>query len=54
MNEKLAMFIEYAPCAKCDNYDVIYICHHCGRCGRNFEDGMCTNLDQFPQVEIDD
>lgn len=51
---KMVLFLEYEPCAECQNHDVIYLCHHCGRCGRKFEEGICTNLDQFPPVETDD
>lgn len=36
---KMVLFLEYEPCAECKNPDVMYLCHHCGRCGRKFEGG---------------
>lgn len=37
------MIIEYIPAKECQNHDVIYICHKCGKCGRKFEDGYMVD-----------
>lgn len=31
------MFIDYIPYKECDNPDVYYTCHKCGKCGREFQ-----------------
>ena len=41
---------EYEPCAECKNPDVMYLCQHCGKCGRIFEDGVCVNIGWFYPV----
>lgn len=42
---------EYEPCAECKNPDVMYLCRHCGKCGRIFENGVCVNIGCFPPVD---
>lgn len=44
------MFIDYAPCEKCNNPDTFgMICVKCGECGREFNDaGVCKNIDEYP------
>lgn len=44
---------EYEPCAECKNPDVMYLCRHCGKCGRIFEDGVCVNIGWFPPVDME-
>lgn len=37
------MFADYIPCKECDNPDVWYTCHKCGKCGREFQNGILLN-----------
>lgn len=45
------MIIDYVPCKECDNPDVLYTCHKCGKCGREFQDGILLNGMDYPGCE---
>jgi hypothetical protein len=49
-SDTMMMFIDYAPCEKCNNPDTFgMICVKCSECGREFNDaGVCTNIDDYP------
>lgn len=47
------IFAEYDVCKECKNTEVIYLCLHCGKCGRTFEDGICTNISKYPPESED-
>lgn len=43
------MFVDYAPCKNCKNPHTFgMICVKCGQCGRKFEGGRCTNINEYP------
>lgn len=45
------IFAEYGTCECCKNTEVIYLCLHCGKCGRVFENGICINIEEYPEEE---
>ena len=42
------MLIDYIPCKECENSDVWYTCHKCGKCGREFQNGILINGLDYP------
>lgn len=42
------IFAEYDTCKECENTEVMFLCLHCGKCGRVFENGICTNIEEYP------
>lgn len=42
------IFAEYNTCKECENTEVMFLCLHCGKCGREFESGICINIEEYP------
>lgn len=36
----MRIIIDYIPAVECKNEKVLYICHKCGKCGREFYEGI--------------
>lgn len=39
---------------ECENTEVMFLCLHCGKCGRVFENGICVNIEEYPPEGEDD
>lgn len=47
------MIFDYTPSKECENKDVLYACHQCGKCGRKFENGIMID-DGGTTIDEDD
>lgn len=46
------LFIDYWTCDECKSCHY-GMCYKCGECGREFDNGICTNINEFPPSEED-
>ena len=44
------MYIDYWICSDCES-KLYGMCEKCGKCGRVFTNGNCTNIEEFPPSE---
>lgn len=52
MSDTKLIFVDYWSCDNCK--DAHYgMCYKCGKCGRIFDNGICTNINEYPPSEDD-